>query len=237
MNEKCKKSKIFLGLNTKILDSLNMNQDEIIRYSGLKINRTTLSDYIKGYSIPPVDVVIKLAILCKVSVNDILLIKDEYDGEAKAKVSYKNVIGLKPEGRSFEIKKKKIKDGQEFEVNVQMKLSEYIDKESNMYSTLYPYYLYYDCNTIKAPKGSIIIADINPFLIEKKGIEEHLVMLQHNSSLFPTIIRKVRDDNQIANIKANIYSYIDWNGQIAFATINNIYSMYKGTIVKIIRNL
>ena len=123
------RSRIYLGLNTEIIDSLNLNQDEIIKWAGLNINRTTLSNYIKGISCPPVDVVIKLAVLCKVSINDLLVVKDEYNEEVKASVVEKEITILHKDGKHSKLLRKVNGRNGEFELPVKIKINSYINRK------------------------------------------------------------------------------------------------------------
>ena len=231
------RSRIYQGLNTEIIDSLNLNQDEIIKWAGLNINRTTLSNYIKGISCPPVDVVIKLAVLCKVSINDLLVVKDEYNEEVKASVVEKEITILYKDGKHSKLLRKVNGRNGEFELPVKIKINSYINRKIGDYSSLSAYQIAYDFPLINITKGSMLITEFNPSLIEEKGNKDHYVVLQKLSSVFVSVLKKVKDEDGISNIKADIYSYIDCDGEIKLATYNQIYSMYKGTIIRIIRNL
>lgn len=237
--------KTFAGLNKDILMGDVKSLSELSVKSGVFVDRTTLSKYIKGDTIPPIDVVIKLALFCRVTVDELLVGISNI--KYKPALSHvKDLILLKNDYTYARIEDA---DGKPKTID----LSNYTDRYN-----VNPFLLDFDSLILKAPKGSIILGDFFEEDFDGLFTGEFYAILKNNTlrhkveyvkdgktrvryvtieRLYPSLVKRVKNDDDLIKVSKNIVSYTDINGETRLTTLKNFNDIYYNKIVRIIRDL
>ena len=221
----------YCGLNKELLKKIAKSQDDIIYKCDLKINRQTLSGYINGTTIPPVDILIKLCTRIGCEINDLLLLK-HYENSNATYASVKKVEYLNQNGTHGPVILKDNKNKKYLE----FKIRNVLNPNENDYCHDNVFLLTFDSYLLGAQKGSYLLTDFeysDMKIIKEK--DEAYVLIKDGDKLFISLVRKCKDEMGISNIRADIYSYIDIDGKTKLATINQLLPRIHSKIVKTIK--
>lgn len=238
----------FKGLNKDLIMSGCKSLDQLIYEANLYIDRTTLSNYIKGKAIPDAEVLWKLALHANSTIDEIVIPKL---GSSPVDL-YKHRFGLYGFDASGMISLIKDEKGN----YVHFDYSSYSKKDN-----IIPVKLLFDSPLLYAPKGSVLLLsdNIEDNTIKSSEEDEIYIVASYGAAplslisgdkpfgkvetipvdkFFISKIQKIRNDLHVDKIKANVFSYVDEDGKLQFrylSEINNKLKKYR--ILKVIREL
>ena len=217
------KNKNYSGLDMTIIKRRFKDMTDLNKTLELGLDRKTLSNYIHGKTVPPVDIVNIIANACETTMDSLVLRSDR--GKLLKENSFTKVVYRLNKDNTFEPYMVS-KGGKRFYVT-------YNFRRYNELLVLEPYILMYDCNVFKAGKGSVLLVDrniINIFL--KTNIDSYCLIKKRETitktttdrfgrktqtteeveTLHPTIIRRIRSNGLLENMPLNMITYINLQG-------------------------
>ena len=248
--------KNYLGLNKDLLKKIAKNQDDIIELCCLDCTRQTFANYVNGSSLPTIDILIKLAQYCDCTIDELILPRWNQNGNctygAIRKVARLNTNGsITPV--IYENKETGEKKYREYDVSDILPASQVDYFHYNVIE------LGFDSSVLFAKKGSILVTDFVEEAIDfSKEKDEIYVLLQDTvivdkvrekngkkeyykesvKVVYPSIIKRIKNELGVTNIKSDIFSYIDRNGVTQFSTARQFENKtLHSRIVRIIRDL
>ena len=204
----------------------------------LNLDRKTLSNYIHGKTVPPVDIVNKIAIACNTTM-DTLVIRENKNIE-KPKYSYTKAVYKLNKDYTYDpfIASKGGKRGY-----LTYNFRHYSDNAS-----LEPFMLMFDCDIFKAGKGSILMVDrdkinwilrpnIDAFcLMRKIETKSKIITDQYGhkkqttgvvETLYPTIVKRIRYNGHFDEVPIDMVTYVDFTGREVIISFKEFFEMHK----------
>lgn len=236
--------KTYLGMRKEILMRDVHNLSELSGKSGIHVDRTTLSKYIKGEKIPPVDVVMRLALYCNVTIDELLipLVDKDY---------YPPLSHIK----------QLIKLNKDYTYEVMKENGKTVEIDLSKYSNAYNYNVFkldFDSVLLKAFRGSLVLTNFDIEEFDGKSKKEFFAILLDKTMtkkvevkrndktfyrsvpverLYPSVVKVVKNDDDLVKVAKNIVSYTDVNGETQLTTLKNFNKTYHSRIERIIRDL
>ena len=243
------KNKDYSGLDMEIIKMTFKDMKELNENLELNLDRKTLSNYIHGKTVPPVDIVNKIAIACNTTM-DTLVIRENKNIE-KPKYSYTKAVYKLNKDYTYEpfIASKGGKRGY-----LTYNFRHYSDNAS-----LEPFMLMFDCDIFKAGKGSILMVDrdkinwilrpnIDAFcLMRKIETKSKIITDQYGhkkqttevvETLYPTIVKRIRYNGHFDEVPIDMVTYVDFTGREVIISFKEFFeNLFAGRITTIVREV